>query len=63
MDLFKEDDSSSSDENDQGLFPGQPTAGGKLPGDNFMSFDTTNIIPLSKIDTRNLKPLLIEPQD
>jgi hypothetical protein len=43
MDLFK-DDSSSSDDNDQ-LFEnvGGAANGGKH---DFMSFDTTNIIPL-----------------
>jgi hypothetical protein len=45
MDLFKDDDSSSSDENDQILNAGGATPGGK--GD-FMTFDdTANIMPLS----------------
>jgi hypothetical protein len=45
MDLFKDDDSSSSDENDQILNAGGANAGGK--GD-FMTFDdTANIMPLS----------------
>lgn len=57
MDLFKEDDSSSSDENDQVQNPGGPTAGGKFQ-DDFMSFDTANIIPFSTIDTRHLNPYL-----
>jgi hypothetical protein len=53
MDLFKDYESSSSDENEQQNqqqqmnTPGMTTMGGKLP-DDFMSFDTAKIIPLSK---------------
>jgi hypothetical protein len=57
MDLFKDDDSSSSDENDQILNAGGLTAGGK--GD-FMTFDdTANIMPLSIL--YNPLTFLLEP--
>ena len=47
MDLFKDNDSSSSDENDQGQVA-QDGMGGGNAKDDFMAFNTTaKIIPLS----------------
>jgi hypothetical protein len=58
MDLFKDDDSSSSDENDQILNAGGANVGGK--GD-FMTFDdTANIMPLSNRYTSFIS-FFIEP--
>jgi len=46
MDLFKDDDSSSSDENDQILNAGAKANAAGMGGD-FMTFDdTANIMPL-----------------
>ena len=52
MDLFKDNDSSSSDENDQGQVA-QDGMGGGNAKDDFMAFNTTaKIIPLSNRYTK-----------
>jgi hypothetical protein len=60
MDLFKDDDSSSSDENDQILNAGAKANAAGMGGD-FMAFDdTANIMPLSNRYT-TFNSFFVEP--